>query len=1027
MRSSTTRPRSRPVAALASLAGALLLGAAVGGCDSPACVFSAEGCTTDSTPTGALGSAPAALPSVGAWIRPTAPQLRQVSPESGTVDPRTPIVLRFDESLSEDTLSGAFQLRTVDLGAGAIPLPTQTVLVGDGRLVVLVPSSPMPLATSMEVVLTTNAEVTDLTGQRITTTTGSVLTTFVTATEQSDEPSVVATYPPDGLFDQSEVGEVVVVFDRDMDAATVDDGSFVVTVDGADPVFDPAPSPASGLQIFGVSQPIPRVFVWRAVDGAGVPQPLGREVEVDVELSPVGDEITDADGNALANTAFGYRTASVLAPGAIRITSAPNDGIGIDNLTPGSGNELLMEVDVDGAEAGDRLDLYVFGADPNAPSELIALRRTFDFVDAGPVAIAELLRDGLELTSSTSPLVPRLADGSITFAASFTSGPITTPVTLFDADATLSGDQGATLDTTPPTFVLFDRTPSVTAYRYDAGDVVFEGVASEALRGVEISTSLGTSAAGALAFSNGTRFASEPLELGVVPPASAPLPYSVVGFDRVGNRTQTPVTGALTQRGFVADTPFVAGSGSIQVEVFDARTLEPLEGAVVLSHAVPTGGGTPVFLQAVSTDASGAGAVLGHDVGDDGTILTAVLDGYDLTSLHLFGSARVSIPLEPSGFEGATLNGSLSSTTPNVQSSLSIGELVYLDGRAGGGLATPIEGGICTTTPFGTPTTTCPFGPVTIGARRSGSVAAFNGLFDVDEAQFLALTFLSTYQLAFPVGPVPSGSTQVVPFTVDQLLADPAVPAGQGAIDIGTLTFDASGATGLDTASLDDDDALRGPVRVWVEGDLGGSAAPIPAGLGVSYDAGADAWTLRGALVGSLISWLSPAFDPTERLSVVAELRDTNGAFVRRRATLAEIALGGTSLVAPPVPTITSPTPGTDVGAGAFTVEVSNALVDGALGGGTLGSGLYRLRLVDAAGRGWNHWRPDTADGDGDVPFFVPDPGDAGAVGLGSGSLTARAAAFAIEGFDPLGFFFTDLVTEPVTRAGGPAVVLSIP
>ena len=1026
MRSSTTRPRPRPAAALAPLLGALLLGAASSGCDSPACVFSAEGCTTDSTPTGALGSAPAALPSAGSWIVPTAPELREALPSGGTVDPRTPVVLRFTESLSEDSLAGAFQLRTFDTGAGSIPLPTQTVLVGDGRLVVLVPNATMPLGTAMEVILTADANVTDLTGQRITTVGGSVLASFTTANAQSDVPSIVATYPPDGAFDQSELGEVVVVFDRDMDEGTVDDASFVVTVDGADPVFDPAPTTASGIELFGISQPIPSVYVWRAVDGAGVPQPLGREVEVAVELSPVGEEITDLDGNAFANTTFDHRTASVLGPSPIRITSTPGDGIGIDNLTPGSGNELLMEVDVDGAEAGDRLDLYVFGADPNSPADLIALRRTFDFVDAGPVAIAELLRDGLELTSSTAPLVPRLADGTLAFAAAFTSGPITTPVALFDADAATPGAQGATLDTTAPTFVLFDRTPTVTAYPFDAGDVVFEGVASEALRGIEVSTALATHPVGAQAFSNGTRFASEPLELGVVPPASAPLPYSVVGFDRVGNRTEVPVTGSLTLRGFVSDTPFVPGGGTIAVEVFDAHTLEPLEGAVVLSHAVPTGGGAPTFQQAVSTGADGAGAVLGHGAGDAGTILTAVLDGYDLTSLHLFGSARVSIPLVPTGADDATLNGSLASTTPNVQSALAIGELVYLDGRADGGLAAPIEGGVCTTTPFGTPTTTCPFGPVSVAARRSGSVAAFNGIFDVDQAQFFALTFLTNYQLAFPVGPVAGGSTQVIPFTVDQLLADPAVPAGQGALDVGTLTFDATGATGLDTGSLDDDAALRGPVRVWVEGDLGGSAAPIPAGLGVSYDAGVDTWTLRGALVGSLVTGLATAFDPTQRLAVVGELRDTAGAFVRRRATLADIALGGTTLVAPAAPAITAPTAGTDVGSGAFTVEVANTLVDGAFGG-TLGSGLYHLRLEDAAGRGWNHWRPDTADTDGDVVFAVPDPADAGATGLGSGALTARAQAVAIEGFDPLGFYFTDVVTEPVTHAGGAPVVLSIP
>ncbi|MEZ5978217.1 MAG: Ig-like domain-containing protein [Planctomycetota bacterium] len=1018
------RPTSRPVGLLL----AALVATGIAGCDNSACIFSAGNCIGAGSPAGALGAA-AAQPARSSWILPTNPTLQDAAPEGAGVDTRSPVVLRFSESLAPSSVSGAFVINRVDTTGISIPLPTTALVVGDGRLVVLTSQAGLTPSTDYEVGLTANAAVRDVTGQPFQFASGALLTSFTTAATNSDEIGVVATFPPDNAFDQSETGEIVVVFDRPLDETTVTGDSWVVKVDGSDPTIDPVPSQGQGNAVFGIPTPEPRVWRWRSVDPLGDFVPLGREVEITLTLSPATDPILDLDANELATTEISYRTASVLAPGAVRITSTPMDAIGIDALTPGSGSELTLEVDVDDAEDGDRLDLYFFGPDPADPTRLLAIRRAFDFTEPGPFAVADLLREDLDLTSSTSPLTPRFGDGSIHVAASFTSGPITTPVTLFDADVATAGAQPALLDTVPPEITSFDFPSFGTdEYVYDAGDVVFEGVASEPIVAMTVSTGLGSTPVQAPVFTRGNRFASEPVELGVVPSSQSPLPYTVTVKDRAGNSSASAVTGDLTQVGFVGETVLApAGAGDpIAVHVYDASTRAPLAGALVLSHADPAGSGTPTFVSNDTTAADGTAVVTSHASGDDGTIVTVLLDGYDIVSVHDFGSARLSIGLDPTGAGTPTVRGSVKSTVSQVLFALTTGDVAYVDGRRTDGGSDAFAGSVCTTSPFGQISVTCPYGPEPVRAFRSGSIASFGGVFDQPESSFTSLLFLSTYALAWPLAPVAPGVQQTIDLTISNLLTDPSVPPTEGAIDLGALSFDASGATGLDLGSLVDDDVFPGEVRVRVEADFGGSAPPVPAGVGASYDQGSGLWNLRGAWAGAVSAALADSFDPLERLSVVAELSDTSGASSGVRTSFQDVLLGAIAYSAPPVPTILSPATTSTVGSGAFTVEVENTLVDGALGG-TLGSGVYRLTLRDSAGRAWHHWRPDVADTDGAVVFFVPDLTGTGEAGLADGTLTAAASAFAWTGFDPLGFFFSDLRTRPEVFATGAEVEYTKP
>src|SRR5689334_21787863 len=80
------------------------------GCDNPACVFGGD-CFGNSS-TGALGTAPASVPSNGEWLTPAAPEFDRVLPTgSATIDSRSPLVVVFTESMSSSGLATLFALQ----------------------------------------------------------------------------------------------------------------------------------------------------------------------------------------------------------------------------------------------------------------------------------------------------------------------------------------------------------------------------------------------------------------------------------------------------------------------------------------------------------------------------------------------------------------------------------------------------------------------------------------------------------------------------------------------------------------------------------------------------------------------------------------------------------------------------------------------------------------------------------------------------------------------------------------------------
>ena len=78
------------------------------GCDNPACVFGGD-CSQDAG-GGALGSAPATLPSEGEIVLPEPIRLERMLPTGQNEDPSTPIVLVFNEAVSGANPGTAFQI-----------------------------------------------------------------------------------------------------------------------------------------------------------------------------------------------------------------------------------------------------------------------------------------------------------------------------------------------------------------------------------------------------------------------------------------------------------------------------------------------------------------------------------------------------------------------------------------------------------------------------------------------------------------------------------------------------------------------------------------------------------------------------------------------------------------------------------------------------------------------------------------------------------------------------------------------------
>ncbi|MBK7875791.1 MAG: Ig-like domain-containing protein [Planctomycetes bacterium] len=987
----TSSPRSTRVRALAALLLALPL-AVLPGCDNPACIF---GGNCDGTAGGGIGANPATFPTDGVWIDPADPSVTSVFPTGTAVDTRSPVVVVFSESMAPTNLNIAFELVAEGAASGAVPFGVNALL-GEGRLLVLVPLTPLLPSTSYTLRYREGASFQDLTGQVVSQPADRVVGTFSTGATDPTLPTLLTTWPPDNAIDQSATGEIVAVFSRPMNAASVTDSSFIVTVNGSAPTFDPVAQP---LTVNNGLTTDTRVFRYRSVDGAGTPQAFAASAQVQVSLSPTGNTITDTTANALAATIFDYRVAAFAPPASAAITSSPTDAIGIDQLA-GPANLALQLAIPDGA-SGDQVVVTFFGTkiqtDPNPP--LIALQRTVSL--EAPFTTFTLTAAELDLVASTSPLTARVADGTVAFTFQLKRGTKLSPVRVLDVDATESGVQNAVLDTVAPTLTGLGTTgTTVSTFRSDLRDLVIVGRASEALRSVLVETPAngdndanGDGVPPVAGANAGGLFVAGAVNLDLVAGA---IPYTVTIFDRALNSGGS-VSGTFRQLG--ASGPGSTPLGTdIAVEVYDEVTLAAISGATVFAHEDVAG--SVAELGSDLTDASGAALVPSSVFGD--TLVTVFAPGYDLITVEGVLSDRLSLPLRPTALSNAGAGGLVTTT----ESTFNLFTKNVADSRFPAGSDRLANVAACsfdnTQSRF-----ECPFGPAVILPRELGAQSFFGVQVPTSLFLYSPLTFLHGFELALPLGPVAPGGTGTSELALPFLLSDPDTDPEERAIDGPPLA--------LSTVNYL---AITGSPRVTIDALAAGVRGSAVVGQGVAFDLAPPStnWGVRAAYPGA-VDGIQDV--PTDQLGRYVRSRTIDADLFVRVEVVDADGNRGTSrprfstspiTVTPPAPALLDAlTPiALNVGGAALDVTFVDVLPDA-----LSQPGLYRATFTDSAGRRWTVVRPDIDDASGpNVVVHLPLIGTGVTLPLATGDLECQVEAFAWPLLDAANLAWTDLERE---------------
>jgi len=973
-----SRPNRIPVALAALTAGALSLTTLAGCSDNISCVFT-TGC--GDPPPGALGGSPAKLPSNGQRIVDAPPAVTSVLPDAMDAHPTTPVVVVFSESMNDDTVLDGIDLFQ-EVGVFSDMVPTNKFLVADGRVLILLPEDDL-VSGFYFVRVNTEDPITDLTGQALGRMDGDELGMFQ-VDDMADVPAeVLTTFPERAEDDASDTPEIVVVFDRTVNSATVNGQTIDVLVEGAAPVPDPAPSVVGGTST---------VFTWRSQNSGGDLTSFGPSAAVEVTISPDAMPILDLDGDPVRERIVDFTTSEVSTPTLVEIESQPTDAVGIANLDRADPlAELMIRVDLVNGEVGDLVELFFFGLDPDDdPADLIALLRQTELTGAGPFPDATFDAATADLTFSVSPLEPRFADGTLAVAARTRRDGAVSPLRVLDTDPDLAGIQDALLDTRAPTILeLFGADGETDLFSTDQRRLVLGGTADEVLRSVEVVSGIGDNGTlpPVVGSEDGGGFLAAPVPFDLGTPATT---YTAIAYD-VALNPSAPIMGAATQLGIVGPTAFAPGD-PLTVEVFDAITLEPLVGALVVVHA--DDGTTSTLDQTSPTDGLGIATFLSAAPGALDALVTVDLAGYDLFTFHGVPAQRLSIPLRPTSVSSAA------SVLGQVRGAdVAPLTLVIADTRRPESAGTFYDVGACTGAPA-----VCPHGPQFVVADRAGTQTLFGGEFQQTLGAYDPTGLLAAFELSVPRPPVATGEQDMADVAVDQLLRDG--PTAERRVELPDVVLDGSGAVGVDFTMLDGDARFTGDARILVEATLPGLARPAPVGLALGFLQGGsmDTWDVRSVIPGDAqpLGGLGSVLD---EVYLRLEARDDVGRSSTRRIDSDDLSPG---LVVPlaDVPDLVDPPPGGNSLATSYDVLITDTIPDG-----FAGTGFHRVQLTDSTGRGWSIWR---LDGTGtQVRLRVPDP--APGTGLTDGAIALRAWAYAVPtagapvGFGPAAFLWSDL------------------
>ena len=990
--------------AVAALAAALALPS----CDNPACVYSGNCGSGGGGGGGGLGEGAATVPSDSNWLSPAAPTVQSFFPAGTQIASTTPIAIVFSESLAPSSVGQAFELAVVNAQTQTIPLTG--LLVGDGRVAVLLAPSALLANTEYSVRLKADRELLDLQGSRLVPPADRELGSFSTAASDPATPRVVMSFPEDNTVNQSRTGETVVLFDRPVNVPT---GGWLVTVGGQPPSPNPAPTSLT-INLGQGSLDEKRVWRWRSSDASGNVTPFNVGATVALRLSPLPAPITAVTGGAaLAQTDLDYTVAPFGAPLSVDVGSydVPLDYIGaanLDGLDPFAA--LAVEAWLFGSEPTDLLRIYLVGNDTAAEPELFALYRevelgSLDSYDQLPLQhdsgeVVVLGESELDLARTSAPLALRFAEGELSIAISLRRGNAASPIKLLDVDRATSGIQKVDVDITAPEFLGFGSSGSnKTTFFSDSADLVVVGRGNEELRAAEVVVGSATNGAAApvvSARSDGL-FVAAPLSLpgGLTNPLSGTTPFRLTIYDRAFNPAVATTFADFVQGGAVGPGPSLPAAGALaSVQVVDARTFAPVPNARVFVHE-NLGPGTTALIESGLTNASGLVTLGAAPTG--GTVVTVDADGYDLWSYVDLPVGVLRVPLVRTDELPSAGTGTVTTSTGLASFQRSVSEA-----RRGETSApfTAVAG--CSSVG---PASVCQYGPLQLVAGPLGALAFFAVENPVSAAIFSPASYLRGFALDLPLASAAPGLPTVSNLATTVILSDPSTPQEERAVSGPTAVLDISASVGFLAANQ------SGNPRISVEGLSPGIRGPVTVGSGIALDAQNSpptAWAVRSALPG--------VADPTNgkypgdqkgqlildgvllpKLFLRAEVRDLAGS---RTGVRVPVNTAPPVLQPPSIPLVVSPSPLAPPAGPAYDVVFLDTL------SGV--PGLYRVTLTAASRRRWVLWAPDANAG----PTFsvsLPDLAAAGGAPLSAGTVLASVSAFAWPALDLSGFLFSEL------------------
>lgn len=573
---------------------------------------------------------PSAAPSAGALLLSGRPSLQASAPleKAKEIDIQAPVVLWFDESLREDTVTAA-SLILRPLANPEFPVTTQNTWLAGGRCLVMQPLANLSLSTEFEVVATD--DITDLDGERLSIPSNGRLLRFTTGNAFAGEaPVVLGSFPPAGTTAMPNDTSVVVVFSKQMDFTGITDAVSITNVD------DSAPGDYDLSADLAFRHAGNRVFEFPHLTDS---EDLGATMRLRVRTT-----VTDAEfvPQSLASEFIAtWDTLGFARPSSIGFDAGAFGGFEpAVNLT----NQDAFPV---------RVTLPMSVAPSDGVTLLVHEAGDSPFVSDTLPAGAGVLDFSLDLTNALGAVFGSSSD--LILAGFVERGGVRTTVQTFRDDEGL--EVAVAHDLVRP--LLFNYGPPVgqfgSQFVTDLPRFRPYGRASEPIAQVDSSfppTVLEKSRTipepPASNFFVGPFF--DPLVV-----TEGPLLFDILLTDLAGNPASLASPGSVSFRGFIGMTPLAGGGSDLRVVAFDRDGLSLLSGATV--HIEDLGGGNE---DSGSTGSDGSFTFAGRS---GAQTVTLQIGGFESVSVVGFNATEISIPMVGIGRVVAALGPQVSGLT----------------------------------------------------------------------------------------------------------------------------------------------------------------------------------------------------------------------------------------------------------------------------------------------------------------------------------------------------------------------------